>query len=170
MEYTSRDDLGIGKKQRNDSMMDLLASEQHLQHGFASDTKLQEKHMDSDTDEMKSPSRANFESQRASFSRKRVETKDSDSEQLQSLSEKGNQGKAKTLSKEEETSSSISSPVSSPKHENVTLDSLEKDMKTLMKMIDAYKPENFEMEPKLQPFTPDYIPCIGDIDPMIKVA
>jgi hypothetical protein len=43
-------------------------------------------------------------------------------------------------------------------------------MMTILQMIKQYSPENVELEPKLQPFTPDYIPCIADIDPMIKVA
>jgi hypothetical protein len=47
--------------------------------------------------------------------------------------------------------------------------SLTEDLKQLLKMIAAYAPENIELETKLHPFVPEYIPCIGDIDPMLKV-
>lgn len=49
------------------------------------------------------------------------------------------------------------------------LASLESDMQNLLAMIKAYSPENIELEPKLNCFTPEFIPCIGDIDPMIKI-
>lgn len=32
-----------------------------------------------------------------------------------------------------------------------------------------YKPHNIELETKLKPFIPDYIPAIGGIDEFIKV-
>lgn len=43
-------------------------------------------------------------------------------------------------------------------------------MKKIIAMISEFSPEHVEAEYKLQPFIPDYIPSIGDIDPMIKVA
>jgi intraflagellar transport protein 46 len=47
---------------------------------------------------------------------------------------------------------------------------LESDMKKILSMIQEFTPENTELETKLQSFIPEYIPCIGDIDPMIKVV
>lgn len=32
-----------------------------------------------------------------------------------------------------------------------------------------YKPQNHQLETKLKPFIPDYIPAVGDIDEFIKV-
>ena len=32
-----------------------------------------------------------------------------------------------------------------------------------------YKPHNIELETKMRPFIPDYIPAVGDIDPFVKV-
>lgn len=46
---------------------------------------------------------------------------------------------------------------------------LSTDMKTLLEFIETFTPENIVLDYRLQPFLPDYIPSIGDIDPMIKV-
>lgn len=48
--------------------------------------------------------------------------------------------------------------------------SVEKELKSLYEMIGMYQPETFELDQNLQPFVPDYIPCIGDIDPIIKIS
>lgn len=48
--------------------------------------------------------------------------------------------------------------------------SVEQELKSLYEMIGMYQPETFELDHKLQPFLPDYIPCIGDIDPIIKIS
>jgi len=39
----------------------------------------------------------------------------------------------------------------------------------LFQYITRYKPHNIELETKMRPFIPDYIPAVGDIDPFIKV-
>eukprot|EP00756_Hemistasia_phaeocysticola_P010008 Hpha_TRINITY_DN14980_c0_g1::TRINITY_DN14980_c0_g1_i1::g.142857::m.142857/K19682/IFT46; intraflagellar transport protein 46 len=44
-----------------------------------------------------------------------------------------------------------------------------KETKELFQFILFYKPHDIEVEPKLHPFIPDYIPAIGDIDGFIKV-
>jgi hypothetical protein len=33
----------------------------------------------------------------------------------------------------------------------------------------SFEPDNIELDTKLKPFIPDYIPAVGDIDPFIKV-
>ncbi len=43
------------------------------------------------------------------------------------------------------------------------------EMKEIFKYIERYQPQNIELEFKLKPFIPDYIPSIGDIDAFIKV-
>ena len=43
------------------------------------------------------------------------------------------------------------------------------EIKELFQFIDVYKPRNQELETFLQPFLPDYVPSIGDVDPFIKV-
>jgi intraflagellar transport protein 46 len=35
--------------------------------------------------------------------------------------------------------------------------------------VPRYKPHNIELETKMRPFIPDYIPAVGDIDPFVKV-
>ena len=47
---------------------------------------------------------------------------------------------------------------------------VEKELKSLYDMIGQFQPETFELEQKLHPFLSDYIPCIGDIDPILKVS
>lgn len=42
-------------------------------------------------------------------------------------------------------------------------------MRDLFKYIQMYKPEQIELDTELKCFLPDYIPSVGDIDPMIKV-
>ncbi len=43
------------------------------------------------------------------------------------------------------------------------------DVKNLFQYITRYKPQNIDLETKLKPFIPDYIPSIGGIDEFIKV-
>lgn len=43
------------------------------------------------------------------------------------------------------------------------------EIKDIFKLIERYQPQNIELEFKLKPFIPDYIPSIGDIDAFIKV-
>lgn len=43
------------------------------------------------------------------------------------------------------------------------------DVRNLFQYITRYKPKNIELETKLKPFIPDYIPAIGGIDEFIKV-
>ncbi|CAF0871909.1 unnamed protein product [Brachionus calyciflorus] len=44
-----------------------------------------------------------------------------------------------------------------------------REIKDIFKYIDRYQPQNIELEFKLKPFIPDYIPSIGDIDAFIKI-
>eukprot|EP01060_Flectonema_neradi_P034644 TRINITY_DN614_c0_g2_i1.p1 TRINITY_DN614_c0_g2~~TRINITY_DN614_c0_g2_i1.p1 ORF type:complete len:489 (+),score=155.59 TRINITY_DN614_c0_g2_i1:48-1514(+) len=44
-----------------------------------------------------------------------------------------------------------------------------KEVKDLFQFITVYKAHEAEVEPKLHPFIPDYIPAIGDIDGFMKV-
>ena len=50
------------------------------------------------------------------------------------------------------------------KHLNVST-----EIRDLFKYIGRYKPQTLELETKLRPFIPDYIPAVGDIDEFIKV-
>lgn len=43
------------------------------------------------------------------------------------------------------------------------------DVRNLFDFISAYKPKVQELPTKLQPFIPDYIPAVGDIDAFIKI-
>jgi len=43
------------------------------------------------------------------------------------------------------------------------------ELKELFQHIRRYSPQNIELDLKLKPFIPDYIPAIGDIDAFIKV-
>ncbi|GMH35332.1 hypothetical protein BSKO_03200 [Bryopsis sp. KO-2023] len=50
------------------------------------------------------------------------------------------------------------------KHLNVS-----PEVRDLFKYIGRYKAQNIELETKVKPFIPDYIPAVGDIDEFIKV-
>jgi len=42
-------------------------------------------------------------------------------------------------------------------------------VKELFKYIDRYKPPTMELEAKLRPFIPEYIPAIGEVDAFLKM-
>ncbi|XP_074605638.1 intraflagellar transport 46 isoform X2 [Brevipalpus obovatus] len=43
------------------------------------------------------------------------------------------------------------------------------EVKALFQYIESYTPQIIDLEMKLKPFIPDYIPAVGDIDPFLKV-
>mmetsp|Transcript_76180 Transcript_76180/g.204522 ORF Transcript_76180/g.204522 Transcript_76180/m.204522 type:complete len:296 (-) Transcript_76180:298-1185(-) len=43
------------------------------------------------------------------------------------------------------------------------------DIKELFQYIARYKPQTVEIETKLKPFIPDYVPTVGEIDPFLKL-
>jgi intraflagellar transport protein 46 len=43
------------------------------------------------------------------------------------------------------------------------------EIKELFQYIGRYSPHNIELETKMRPFIPDYIPAVGEIDPFVKV-
>jgi len=51
-------------------------------------------------------------------------------------------------------------------YENLNVSS---EIKELFQYIGRYKPHNIELETKMKPFIPDYIPAVGEIDPFVKV-
>ncbi|KAK7792530.1 hypothetical protein R5R35_008637 [Gryllus longicercus] len=44
------------------------------------------------------------------------------------------------------------------------------DIKELFQHITRYTPQNIELEYKLKPFIPDFIPAVGDIDAFLKIS
>jgi len=58
-----------------------------------------------------------------------------------------------------------------PKYDPKEFESLEinDDIKHMFELIGSYQPQMVEIETKLFPFVPDYIPSVGDIDPFIKI-
>lgn len=44
------------------------------------------------------------------------------------------------------------------------------DIKSLFPLITLYSPRVIDLEFKLKPFIPDYIPAVGDVDAFIKVS
>lgn len=44
------------------------------------------------------------------------------------------------------------------------------ELKELFNFISRYTPQNIELEYRLRPYIPDYIPAVGDIDAFIKVC
>ncbi|RUS83913.1 hypothetical protein EGW08_008327, partial [Elysia chlorotica] len=44
------------------------------------------------------------------------------------------------------------------------------EIKELFQYITRYTPQSIELDHKLKPFIPDYIPAVGDIDAFIKIA
>ena len=43
------------------------------------------------------------------------------------------------------------------------------EISELFQYITRYKPHNIELETKMRPFIPDYIPAVGEIDHFAKV-
>lgn len=43
------------------------------------------------------------------------------------------------------------------------------DIKELFQYISRYTPQKIDIDYKLQPFIPDFIPAVGDIDAFLKV-
>jgi hypothetical protein len=43
------------------------------------------------------------------------------------------------------------------------------ELKSLFKKIHRYKPLDLDLETRLKPFIPDYLPAVGDIDAFVKV-
>lgn len=43
------------------------------------------------------------------------------------------------------------------------------EIKDLFQYIQRYKPQKIDLETRLKPFIPDFIPAVGDIDPFIKI-
>ncbi|CAL1537177.1 unnamed protein product [Lymnaea stagnalis] len=52
-------------------------------------------------------------------------------------------------------------------YENLSVSS---EIKELFQYITRYTPQAIELDHKLKPFIPDYIPAVGDIDAFIKIA
>ena len=48
--------------------------------------------------------------------------------------------------------------------------SVSQEIKELFQYIPRFTPQTIELEHKLKPFNPDYIPAVGDIDAFLKVA
>lgn len=46
---------------------------------------------------------------------------------------------------------------------------MSKEVKDLFKHITRYQPQNVELRTELKCFIPDYLPAVGEIDPVIKV-
>jgi len=43
------------------------------------------------------------------------------------------------------------------------------EVKELFQYIDRYKPHIIELDTKLKPFIPDFIPCVGEVDAFLKI-
>ncbi|KAF6029668.1 IFT46 [Bugula neritina] len=48
--------------------------------------------------------------------------------------------------------------------------SVHPDVKTLFQYITRYTPQSIELDHKMKPSIPDYIPAVGDTDAFIKVS
>lgn len=44
------------------------------------------------------------------------------------------------------------------------------DMKELFEYIVRYKPTKVELDTKLKPFIPDYVPAVGEVDACLKMS
>lgn len=43
------------------------------------------------------------------------------------------------------------------------------DVKEVFEYINRYKPQKIELETKIKPFIPDYIPAVGEVDAFLKM-
>ena len=46
---------------------------------------------------------------------------------------------------------------------------VEQDVKDLFEYIQRYKPQKIDLDTKLRPFIPDYVPAIGEVDACLKM-
>lgn len=44
------------------------------------------------------------------------------------------------------------------------------DVKELFEYITRYKPQKIDLETKLKPFVPDYVPAVGEVDAFLKMT
>ena len=44
------------------------------------------------------------------------------------------------------------------------------DVKELFEYIQRYKPQKVDLETKIKPFIPDYIPAVGEVDAFLKMS
>ena len=43
------------------------------------------------------------------------------------------------------------------------------DVKDLFEYITRYKPQKIDLDTKLKPFIPDYVPAVGEVDAFLKM-
>jgi intraflagellar transport protein 46 len=43
------------------------------------------------------------------------------------------------------------------------------DVKELFEYIQRYKPQKIDLDSKLKPFVPDYVPAVGEVDAFLKM-
>jgi len=43
------------------------------------------------------------------------------------------------------------------------------DVKELFEYIGRFKPQNIDLETKFRPFSPDYVPAVGEVDAFLKM-
>ena len=43
------------------------------------------------------------------------------------------------------------------------------EVKELFEYIQRYKPQKIDLETKLKPFVPDYVPAVGEVDACLKM-
>ena len=43
------------------------------------------------------------------------------------------------------------------------------DVKDVFEYINRYKPQKIDLETKIKPFIPDYIPAVGEVDAFLKM-
>ena len=46
---------------------------------------------------------------------------------------------------------------------------MQSEVKELFEYITRYKPQKIDLETKLKPFVPDYIPAVGEVDACLKM-
>jgi intraflagellar transport protein 46 len=44
------------------------------------------------------------------------------------------------------------------------------EVKDLFEYIQRYKPQKIDLDTKIKPFIPEYIPCVGEVDAFLKMA
>jgi len=71
-----------------------------------------------------------------------------------------------TSSEEDDNAEVIEGAYDPADYEHLTVT---QEIKELFQYITRYTPQSIELEHKLKPFNPDYIPAVGDIDAFLKV-
>ncbi|XP_033641231.1 intraflagellar transport protein 46 homolog isoform X2 [Asterias rubens] len=104
--------------------------------------------------------------QRAANPRQDVLSDDDDDDDDEDEDDDGSDSSGEDDEEEEGQNMALEGAYDPAEYENLPVSS---EIKELFQYITRYTPQTIDLEHKLKPFIPDYIPAVGDIDAFIKI-